>query len=138
MSNYFVILAAGTGKRFAKNTLKQYHIYKNKPVIEHSINKALKSKLFKKIIVAVKSKKKISYSNSNIKIIKGGKERSDSSLLALKYLKKFKPTNVLIHDAAASCINTLVGLNFFKYFKANKEESDLSFPPFMILIFEFE
>jgi 2-C-methyl-D-erythritol 4-phosphate cytidylyltransferase/2-C-methyl-D-erythritol 2,4-cyclodiphosphate synthase len=35
-----------------------------------------------------------------VKVIKGGKERSDSSLLALKYIKKFKPTNVLIHDAA--------------------------------------
>lgn len=100
MSNYFVILAAGTGKRFAKNTLKQYHIYKNKPVIEHSINKALKSKLFKKIIIVVKNNKSNIYLNSNIKIIKGGIERSDSSLLALKYLKKFKPTNVLIHDAA--------------------------------------
>ena len=33
-------------------------------------------------------------------IIKGGKERSDSSLIALKYIKKFKPNNVLIHDAA--------------------------------------
>ena len=35
-----------------------------------------------------------------IRIINGGKERSDSSLLALKYIKKFKPKNVLIHDAA--------------------------------------
>ena len=100
MNNYFVILAAGTGKRFSKKTLKQYQIYKNRPVIDHSIIKALKSKLFKKIIIVVRNKKNNSYLNSNIKIIKGGKERSDSSLLALKYLKKFKPTNVLIHDAA--------------------------------------
>ena len=35
-----------------------------------------------------------------IKIIKGGKERSDSSLKALKYLKKYKPKNIFIHDAA--------------------------------------
>jgi 2-C-methyl-D-erythritol 4-phosphate cytidylyltransferase/2-C-methyl-D-erythritol 2,4-cyclodiphosphate synthase len=100
MNNYFVILAAGTGKRFSKNTLKQYQIYKNRPVIDHSIIKALKSKLFKKVIIVVKNEKNNSYSNSSIKVIKGGKERSDSSLLALKYLKKFKPTNVLIHDAA--------------------------------------
>ena len=57
MNNYFVILAAGTGKRFSKNTLKQYQIYKNRPVIDHSIIKALKSKLFKKIIIVVKNKK---------------------------------------------------------------------------------
>ena len=33
-------------------------------------------------------------------IINGGKERSDSSLLALKFIKRYNPTNVLIHDAA--------------------------------------
>ena len=33
-------------------------------------------------------------------IINGGKERNDSSQLALKYLKKFKPSKVFIHDAA--------------------------------------
>jgi 2-C-methyl-D-erythritol 4-phosphate cytidylyltransferase/2-C-methyl-D-erythritol 2,4-cyclodiphosphate synthase len=33
-------------------------------------------------------------------LFKGGKERSDSSLIALKYIKKFSPSNVLIHDAA--------------------------------------
>ena len=39
------------------------------------------------------------YSKS-ISLIKGGKERFDSSLIALKYLKKYKPKNVFIHDAA--------------------------------------
>ena len=38
--------------------------------------------------------------SKNIKIIKGGKERSDSSYLALKYIKRFNVKNVLIHDAA--------------------------------------
>jgi 2-C-methyl-D-erythritol 4-phosphate cytidylyltransferase/2-C-methyl-D-erythritol 2,4-cyclodiphosphate synthase len=33
-------------------------------------------------------------------IIKGGKERSDSSLIGLKTIKKYKPLNVFIHDAA--------------------------------------
>ena len=34
---------------------------------------------------------------------------------------------------AASCIRILLGLYFFKYFNAIKEESDLSLPPFIIL-----
>ena len=102
MNNYFVILAAGKSKRFHNKIAKQFYHYKNKEIIDHSIEKSLNSKLFKKIIIVTNNlnhlkKKKLP---KIVKIIKGGKERSDSSLIALKYLKKFKPTNVLIHDAA--------------------------------------
>ena len=102
MNNYFVILAAGKSKRFHNKIAKQFYDYKNKEIIDHSIEKSLNSKLFKKIIIVTNNlnhlkKKKLP---KIVKIIKGGKERSDSSLIALKYLKKFKPTNVLIHDAA--------------------------------------
>ena len=101
MNNYFIILASGQSKRFNSREPKQFNIYKNKPLFEHSIDKALKSKLFKKIILVVNNKKKVKKKfPRNIFIIKGGKERSDSSLIALKYIKKFKPSNVLIHDAA--------------------------------------
>ena len=101
MNNYFIILASGQSKRFNSKVPKQFNIYKNKPLFEHSIDKALKSKLFKKIILVVKNKKMIKNKYpQNVLIIKGGKERSVSSLLALKYIKKFKPNNVLIHDAA--------------------------------------
>ena len=51
MNNYFVILAAGKSKRFHKNITKQFYKYKNKEIIDHSIEKSLKSKLFRKIIV---------------------------------------------------------------------------------------
>ena len=102
MNNYFVILAAGKGKRFSKNKPKQFFKYKNKEIIDHSIEKALKFKTFKKIVVVTNKlnhfKKKKYY--TKITLINGGKERSDSSLKALKFLKKFNPTNVFIHDAA--------------------------------------
>ena len=49
MNNYFVILAAGKSKRFDKKIAKQFYNYKNKEIIEHSIEKALNSKIFKKI-----------------------------------------------------------------------------------------
>ena len=102
MNNYFVILAAGKSKRFHINLLKQFYNYRNKEIIDHSVEKSLNSKLFKKILVVTNNinhfkKKKIHHS---VKVIKGGKERSDSSLKALKYLKKYKPNNILIHDAA--------------------------------------
>jgi 2-C-methyl-D-erythritol 4-phosphate cytidylyltransferase/2-C-methyl-D-erythritol 2,4-cyclodiphosphate synthase len=101
MNNYFIILASGQSKRFNSKKLKQFISYKNKALFEHSLEKALISKLFKKIILVVNDKKQIKIKLPKIvTVIKGGKERSDSSLLALKYIKKFKPANVLIHDAA--------------------------------------
>ncbi|MDC0240459.1 2-C-methyl-D-erythritol 2,4-cyclodiphosphate synthase [Candidatus Pelagibacter sp.] len=101
MNNYFIILASGQSKRFNSNKPKQFITYKNKALFEHSLNKAIESKLFKKIILVVNDKKQITKKYSkNVLIIKGGKERSDSSLIALKYIKKFNPDNVLIHDAA--------------------------------------
>ncbi len=122
MNNYFVILAAGKSKRFKANIAKQFHIYKNKEIIEHSIEKSLNSRLFKKIIVVtndLKFLKKKKYSKF-ISFIKGGKERSDSSLKALKYLKKYRPKNVYIHDAARPNFSIRLLKNISKSLKKNK------------------
>ena len=51
MNNYFVILAAGKSKRFHKNLAKQFVYYKNKEIIDHSVEKSLNSKLFKRILI---------------------------------------------------------------------------------------
>ena len=122
MNNYFVILAAGKSKRFHKKIAKQFYNYKNKELIDHSIEKALNSKLFKKIIIVTNNKnhfKKKKYPKQ-ISIIKGGKERSDSSLKALKYLKKYKPVNVYIHDAARPNFSNKLLKNIYKNLKHNK------------------
>jgi 2-C-methyl-D-erythritol 4-phosphate cytidylyltransferase/2-C-methyl-D-erythritol 2,4-cyclodiphosphate synthase len=101
MNNFFIILAAGNGTRFKKKQKKQYSIYKNLKLFEHSVFKAIKSKLFKKIVLVIDNPKNVKnlYSKDLI-ILKGGKRRSESSIIALKHIKKFKPKNVLIHDAA--------------------------------------
>jgi 2-C-methyl-D-erythritol 4-phosphate cytidylyltransferase/2-C-methyl-D-erythritol 2,4-cyclodiphosphate synthase len=122
MNNYFVILAAGKSKRFHNKIAKQFYHYKNKEIIDHSIEKSLNSKLFKKIIIVTNNlnhlkKKKLP---KIIKIIKGGKERSDSSLIALKYLKKFKPINVLIHDAARPNFSVKLLKNLIYKLKKNR------------------
>ena len=122
MNNYFVILAAGKSKRFHRKLAKQFYKYKNKEIIDHSVQKSLDSNLFKKILVVtnninhLKNKKypKI------VSVIKGGKERSDSSLIALKYLKKYKPRNVFIHDAARPNFSIKLLKNLTKNLKANK------------------
>ena len=121
MNNYFIILASGQSKRFNSNIPKQFNIYKNKALFKHSIEKAIKSKLFRKIILVINSKKQIKEkSYKNVLIIKGGKERSDSSLIALKYIKKFKPNNVFIHDAARPNFSLKLLKNLIKSLKNNK------------------
>ena len=121
MNNYFIILASGQSKRFNSNKPKQFIIYKNKALFEHSLDKAIISKLFKKIVLVVNDKKQIKKKyTKNVLIIKGGKERSDSSLIALKYIKKFKPDNVLIHDAARPNFTIKLLKNLINSLKKNK------------------
>ena len=66
MNNYFIILASGLSKRFKSKKPKQFNIYKNKQLFEHSLDKAINSKLFKKIILVVKNKKEL---KKNIQIM---------------------------------------------------------------------
>ena len=121
MNNYFIILASGQSKRFNSSKPKQFIKYKNKALFEHSLDKALKSKLFKKIIIVTNDKKQIKKKYSkDVLIIKGGKERSDSSLIALKFIKKYKPNNVLIHDAARPNFTIKLLNNLINSLKKNK------------------
>ena len=103
MNNCFIILAAGESKRFKSKTPKPYYLYKGKPLFLHSIDKAIESKKFKKIVLVINRKHKKFLKNTklkNIKIINGGKNRSESSLKALKSIKNNKISKVFIHDAA--------------------------------------
>ena len=121
MNNYFIILASGQSKRFNSKIPKQFITYKNKALFEHSMNKAIISNLFKKIILVVNDKKQIKKKYpKNVLIIKGGKERSDSSLIALKYIKKFSPVNVLIHDAARPNFTIKLLNNLINSLKKNR------------------
>ena len=120
MNNYFIILAAGSGKRFTSKKPKQYFFYKNKQLFEHSIEKAINSKLFKKIVLVIDNLKKIQKRYpKNVLIIEGGKERSDSSLIGLKKIKKYNPSNVLIHDAARPDFSIKLLKNLIKNLKNN-------------------
>ncbi len=119
MSDCFILLAAGKGKRFKSSTLKQFHILNGKPLIVHSIEKAIKSKIFKEIIVVTNSKIKIPEEKS-IKVIKGGTERFESSKKALEYIKNKKFKNVYIHDAARPNFSIKLLKKLKKELKKNK------------------
>ncbi len=99
MTNCFILLAAGKGKRFKSNNPKQFTNYINKPLFMHSVDKAIKSKLFKSIIIVSNIPIK-SIKDKSIKVIKGGRERYQSSQKALNFIKNKRFTNVFIHDAA--------------------------------------
>tara|TARA_B110001452_G_C15205215_1_gene418103 strand:+ start:147 stop:1262 length:1116 start_codon:yes stop_codon:yes gene_type:complete len=103
MNNCFIILAGGESKRFNSKIPKSYHLYRGKPLILHSIDKAKKYAKFNKIIVVINKKHKKFIKKLNIKDIKiviGGKTRADSAYRALTSLNKKNYKNVFIHDAA--------------------------------------
>ena len=58
MNNYFIILAAGKGKRFNSNVPKAYYLYKGKPIIQHSIDKVKNHKKNIKILIVINKKHK--------------------------------------------------------------------------------
>ena len=77
MNNYFIILGAGKSQRFSQKKLKQYFDYKGKKLIYHSVDKALHSKLFKKIIVVASKKyKKVfdKYNKKHLIFVQGEKK----------------------------------------------------------------
>ena len=119
MNNCFIILAAGKGKRFNSKIPKQYSIYKNKPLFMHSVDTAIKSKLFKKIILVL-NKTNDFKKNKNVDVIKGGNERYLSSKKALHYIKNKKINNVFIHDAARPNFSINLLKNLKKHLKNNK------------------
>ena len=121
MNNCFIILAAGQSKRFKSSKHKQFINYKNSPLYEHSIIKAIESKLFSKIILVTNNFKiDVKKFKNKVKVIKGGKERCDSSLIGIRYAKKLGAKNVFIHDAARPNFSINLLKNISKNLKKHK------------------
>ena len=103
MNNCFIILAGGESKRFNSKTPKPYHLYKGKPLLLHSVDKAKSYKKFAKIVLVINKKHKNLIRKLKIKgveIIYGGKTRAESAYIGLKYIKDYNIKNVMVHDAA--------------------------------------
>ena len=119
MSNCFILLAAGKGKRFKSKKPKQFTNYINKPLFMHSVEKAIESKLFKRIIIVSNMPIK-NIENKTISVIKGGRERYQSSKIALNFIKNKKFKNVFIHDAARPNFSIKLLKKLQKNLKKNK------------------
>ena len=103
MNNCFIILAGGESKRFNSKIPKPYHLYKGKPLLLHSIDKAKNYNKFHKIVLVINKKHKNfikKFKISGVKIIEGGKTRAESAYKGLKSIKNYKIKKVMIHDAA--------------------------------------
>ena len=103
MNISFIILAGGESKRFNSKTPKPYHLYKGKPLLMHSVDRAKSYKKFKKIVVVVnKNHTKFikQLKIKNVKIIIGGKTRAESAYKGLNNLRNSNTKYVMIHDAA--------------------------------------
>jgi 2-C-methyl-D-erythritol 4-phosphate cytidylyltransferase / 2-C-methyl-D-erythritol 2,4-cyclodiphosphate synthase len=104
MSFCLIILAGGNSHRFKSNIGKPYQKIAGKSLIEINVDKALKFKQIKKIILVYNRKdlKRVkSLKLKNIKLILGGKNRQLSTFNALKHLINIRGiSKVLIHDVA--------------------------------------
>jgi len=104
MSFCLILLAAGNSNRFNSNLAKPYHKIGEKTLLEISLNKSSLFSQIKNTIVVYNKKHQRSLKRvnlKNVKFIKGGKTRQESTFNALKYLTKQKGiSKVLIHDSA--------------------------------------
>ena len=110
MKNFAIILASGTGERFGEKIPKQFYKFRNKTLLEYSIDAFENNSNIDEIILvtnpnfrdlaeeilAKNSYKKIS------KVLNGGKTRVESSHIGTSQVPD--DANVLIHDAVRAFV----------------------------------
>jgi len=122
MNNCFIILAGGESKRFNSKIPKPYHLYRGKPLLLHSIDRAKDYGKFRKIVLVINKKHKPYIDKLKIKSIKviiGGKTRAESAYKALQSIKSYNIKNILIHDAARPNFSLKLLDKLFNELKSN-------------------
>jgi 2-C-methyl-D-erythritol 4-phosphate cytidylyltransferase len=109
LKNLALVLAAGCGKRFKGSLPKQYVKLGGREILAHAIQRVESEPLIEAIVV-VAGRKYIKFVREAIvkkygfkkvrAVIAGGNERYDSVYNALKFIVKYSPENVVIHDGA--------------------------------------
>lgn len=108
---WFIVPAAGSGRRMGLEKPKQYLQIQNKTILDHSLSRLLAVKQLAGIVLALDAED-TEFSQSQyaqhekIVCVVGGKERADSVLAGLAYLQDKVADDdwVLVHDAARPCI----------------------------------
>lgn len=109
-TEWIVVPAAGTGKRFGSVIPKQYQTLAGQTVIEHTLERLLAVNAGV-IVVAVHPNdshwSRLSvFEHPRIRTVHGGAERADSVRLALECLSREAHADdwVLVHDVARPCV----------------------------------
>ena len=103
MSLFLILLAAGESKRLKSATPKPFVKVNGKSLLELSYESFASIKKIKKTVIVYNKKHKKYLSKlylGNALRIAGGRTRQESTLIALKKIKKMNCKKVLIHDAA--------------------------------------
>ena len=111
----FILLSAGKGLRFGKNTPKQYLLLAGKPMIVYTLERVDKIEEVKEIVIVceeeynslIKQYIKDYRICKNVVFVEGGKTRQESVYNALKVVKY---DNIIVHEAA----RPLVTISDFK------------------------
>ena len=101
--NIAIILACGQSKRLKSKTPKQYIEFFEDIILNHTIKIFLKNNEIDHILLVLNKKHKKFFNkiiqDKKISYTYGGDSRQKSVFYGLKYIKRFNPINVLIHDA---------------------------------------
>ena len=108
--NIAIILACGESKRLKSKFPKQYIELFEDIVLNHTIKIFLKNNQIAKILLVLNRKHKKYFNkiiaDKRILYTYGGDSRQKSVFYGLKFIKRFKPVNVLIHDASRPLTDT--------------------------------
>ncbi len=125
--NIAVIVAAGSGVRFKSGEVpKQYHKLCGIEIINHTIKKFIDCKYIDLIFTIINQEHIKIYESvilKNDKLLSpiiGGKTRQETVMLALEYIKKYNPQNILIHDAVRCMLTTNLINKICKELKTQK------------------
>ena len=101
-----IIVAGGSGKRFASHTPKQFLKLKDRPVFLWSVEAFASLKVFKQIVIVVPRgvRESLSKKYKRFIFVSGGKERFDSVKNGLAVIGK-DIDFIAVHDAARPLIN---------------------------------
>ncbi len=99
-----VIVAGGEGLRAGQSVPKQFAIWRDKPVLRHSLEALIKAGA-DPIVIAIPEKyetlaREITADLNGVSLVHGGATRQESVKAGLEYLAASSPQRVLIHDAA--------------------------------------
>lgn len=113
--NIAVILAGGVGSRVGLSTPKQFFKVAGKTVVEHTVDVFERNERIDEIAIVANPAYIDEFESMTLrngwkkvkKILKGGKERKDSSLSAI-YAYEGQPVNLVFHDAVRPLVSQAI------------------------------